>query len=75
MTSPPTEPLSAAEREELRQAAEAATPETKGHWRYRRSIFDKRDRINYAYVEWGKPDAGYGTGTLTEPQDQEGTGE
>ena len=46
--------------------ARAVRPETKGRWRYRRSIFDAKDKINYAYVEWGEPDFGYGTGTLSQ---------
>jgi tRNA/tmRNA/rRNA uracil-C5-methylase (TrmA/RlmC/RlmD family) len=49
----------------LAKLAAEATPETAGRWRYRRSIFPQVDRINYGYVEWGKRDEGYGTGTLT----------
>lgn len=48
----------------LRTLAEAARPETKGRWCYRRSIFPN-DPGNYAYVEWGERDAGYGTACLT----------
>lgn len=52
--------------DDLRRLAEAATPETVGRWRFRRSIFPN-DPVNYAYVEWGPKDQGYGTGTLSEP--------
>ncbi len=50
---------------ELRALEAAATP---GPWRYRRSIFRPSDKINYAYVSFGKDsgESGLGTGTLTE---------
>ncbi len=51
--------------ERLRALEAAATP---GPWRYRRSIFPPSDKINYAYVSFGKDsgESGLGTGTLSE---------
>lgn len=50
----------------LRELEAKATP---GPWRYHRSIFPPSDKINYAYVSFGKDDgetSGLGTGTLSE---------